>query len=153
MNIFSDWGYLGLFLACFLAATIFPFSSDAVFIASLGLGGNIIPALFWATLGNWLGGITTYWIGYAGKWEWIEKWFKVKPSTLEKQKVKVDKYGSWLALLTWVPFIGDIFALALGFYRTNFYVSVIFMLIGKLLRFILLVLIFVYFKEKLSWFV
>jgi membrane protein YqaA with SNARE-associated domain len=153
MNIFSDWGYVGLFLGCFLAATIFPFSSDAIFIASLSFGGNIILTLFWATLGNWLGGLTTYWVGHIGKWEWIEKWFKVKPETLEKQKAKVDKYGSWLAFFTWLPFIGDVFAIAVGFYRANFYWSAFFMLIGKLLRFVLLTVIFVYFRDTLHWFI
>lgn len=153
MNFFGDWGYLGLFLGCFLAATIFPFSSDALYIASLGLGGGVGLTLFWGTLGNWLGSLTTYWIGYIGKWEWIEKWFKVKPETLEKQKAKVDKYGSLLALLVWIPFIGDVFAIALGFYKTNFWYSALFMLIGKLLRFIALTVIFLYFADKLEWFV
>ncbi|NDV56955.1 YqaA family protein [Bacteroides sp. 519] len=153
MSLFGDWGYLGLFLGCFLAATIFPFSSDALFVASLGLGGSVTLTLFWGTLGNWLGSLTSYWVGYAGKWEWIEKWFKVKRETLEKQKSKVNKYGSLLALLTWLPFIGDIFAIALGFYKTKFWPTAIFMLIGKLLRFVIITIVFLYFADKLEWFV
>ncbi len=153
MIFFGDWGYLGLFLGCFLAATILPFSSDALFIASLGLGGSVTLTLFLGTLGNWLGSLTTYWVGYIGKWEWIEKWFKVKSETLEKQKSKVDKYGSWLAFLVWLPFIGDVFAIALGFYKTNFWSTALFMLIGKLVRFALLTIIFIYFADKLDWFV
>lgn len=153
MNLFGDWGYVGLFLGCFFAATIFPFSSDALFVTSLGLGGSATLTLLWATLGNWLGSLTTYWIGYTGKWEWIEKWFKVKPETLEKQKAKVDKYGSLLALLTWLPFIGDVFAIALGFYRTKFWSTALFMLIGKFLRFLIITIVFIYFADKLQWFV
>jgi membrane protein YqaA with SNARE-associated domain len=151
MELLGDWGYLGLFLGCFLAATIVPFSSDALFISALALNGNISLTLLWGVSGNWLGGLVTYWMGYIGKWEWIEKWFRVKPVTLEKQKKRVDKYGNWLALLTWVPIVGDLFALALGFYRTNFYTSALFMLIGKLARFILITIIFLYFKDKLNW--
>ena len=146
-------GYIGLFLGCFLAATIVPFSSDALFVASLGLGGNVVLTLFWATIGNWLGGLTSYWVGYIGKWEWIEKWFRVKQATLLKQKAKVTKYGSWLALLTWVPFIGDVFAVALGFYRVHFISSSIFMFIGKFLRFLIISIVFLYFQDKLSWFI
>ncbi|MCD7900511.1 MAG: DedA family protein [Bacteroides sp.] len=152
MSTLGDWGYFGLFIGCFLAATIFPFSSDALYIASLGFGGSVVLTLFWATLGNWLGGLTSYWVGYAGKWEWIEKWFRVKKETLEKQKAKVDKYGSWLALLTWLPFIGDVFAIALGFYRTKFWSTALFMLLGKFLRFAALAIIFIYFKDKVDWF-
>ena len=150
MEFLGDWGYLGLFLGCFLAATIFPFSSDALFVSALALDGSIPLTLLWGVSGNWLGGLVTYWMGYIGKWEWIEKWLRVKPETLEKQKKKVDKYGSWLALLTWVPLIGDVFALALGFYRTNLYTSAIFMLIGKFVRFILIIIVFVYFKSLLT---
>lgn len=153
MNFFQDLGYWGLFLGCFLAATIFPFSSDALFLTTLTFGGKITQTLFFGTLGNWLGGLTSYWVGYIGKWEWLEKWFKIKESTLQKQKQKVDKYGSWLALLTWVPFIGDVFAVALGFYKTNFYSSAFFMLVGKFLRFLFLVYIFMYMRDRLDWFI
>ena len=38
---------------------------------------------------------------------------------MEKQKVYIDKYGIWLALVSWFPFVGDLFTLALGFYKTN----------------------------------
>jgi len=153
MEFLGNWGYLGLFLGCFLSATIVPFSSDALFVSALALNGNVFLTLLWAVSGNWLGGLVTYWMGYAGKWEWIEKWFRIKHDTLEKQKVKVDKYGSWLALLTWVPVVGDVFALALGFYRSKFYTSALFMFIGKLARFVLISIIFSYFKYKFDWFI
>jgi membrane protein YqaA with SNARE-associated domain len=153
MEFFGNWGYLGLFIGCFLAATVVPFSSDALFISALTISSSIPLTLLWGVSGNWLGGLVTYWMGHIGKWEWIEKYFRIKPATLEKQKKKVNKYGSWLALLTWVPIIGDVFALALGFYRINFYSSALFMFIGKLARFVLLIIIFLYFKDKLDWFI
>ena len=131
-----DWGLLGLFIGTFLAATILPFSSDALYIAVLTVTDNPVQCLWVATLGNWLGGITTYYIGRIGKWEWLEKWFSVKKETLEQQKTRVDKYGIWLALLSWVPFIGDMFVVALGFYRTKQIPTIILLLIGKFLRFL-----------------
>jgi membrane protein YqaA with SNARE-associated domain len=88
-----------------------------------------------ATAGNFIGGLTSYGIGRIGKWEWIIK-FGVKPETLEKQKAKIDKYGSWAALLSWVPIIGDVIAVALGFYRAKFLPSALFMFIGKFGRFV-----------------
>ena len=131
-----DWGLLGLFIGTFLAATILPFSSDALYIAVLTVTDDPVQCLWVATLGNWLGGITTYYIGRIGKWEWLEKWFSVKKETLEQQKTRVDKYGIWLALLSWVPFIGDVFVVALGFYRTKQIPTIILLLIGKFLRFL-----------------
>ena len=80
--------------------------------------------------------MVTYWIGWIGKWEWIEKWFKVKRETLQKQKEKVDKYGVWLALIAWVPFVGDVLVIALGFYRTRPVPTILLLLVGKALRFL-----------------
>ena len=135
-------GLLGLFIGTFLAATILPFSSDALYIAVLAATKDPIGCLAVGTVGNWLGSVVTYWIGWIGRWEWIEKWFKVKRETLEKQKVKIDKYGVWLALLAWIPIIGDVIAIALGFYRTRAWATMFLLLVGKFARFLLWNLIY-----------
>ena len=72
-----------------------------------------------ASIGNWLGGLTSYWLGRAGKWEWLERYCKVKRETIEKHQHNVARYGSLLAFFTWLPFIGDVMAIALGFYRID----------------------------------
>ena len=135
-------GLLGLFIGTFLAATILPFSSDALYIAVLAATKDPIGCLAVGTVGNWLGSVVTYWMGWIGRWEWIEKWFKVKRETLEKQKVKIDKYGVWLALLAWVPIIGDVIAIALGFYKTRPWATMFLLLVGKFARFLLWNLIY-----------
>lgn len=132
----EEWGLLGLFLGNVLAATIFPFSSDALYIAVLAALKQPLACFVVGTAGNWLGSVITYYVGRLGKWEWIEKWFKVKPETLEKQKAKIDKYGVWLALIAWVPVIGDVFVIALGFYRTRPLPTILLLLIGKASRFL-----------------
>lgn len=136
MSGLEELGLLGLFLGTFLAATIFPFSSDALYLAVLAATSNPAGCLAAGTAGNWLGSVLTYWIGWAGRWEWIEKWLKVKPETLQKQKAMIDRYGIWLALLCWVPVAGDVIAIALGFYRTRPVWTAILMLIGKFVRFL-----------------
>lgn len=52
-----------------------------------------------------------------------------------KHKAKVDKYGVWLALISWVPIVGDVFVIALGFYKARPGWTMLLMLIGKFLRF------------------
>ena len=135
-------GLLGLFIGTFLAATVLPFSSDALYIAVLAATKDPMGCLAVGTVGNWLGSVVTYWMGWIGRWEWIEKWFKVKRETLEKQKAKIDRYGVWLALLAWVPFIGDVIAIALGFYRTRPWATMVLLLVGKFARFFLWNLIY-----------
>lgn len=136
MGDLAQYGLWGLFLGSFLGATILPFSSDALFIAVLALTGDTVGCIVFGTLGNWLGGVTTYYVGRLGRWEWIEKWFKVKRETLEKQRSKVDKYGVWLALLSWVPVIGDVLCIALGFYKAKPLWTIILLLAGKFARFV-----------------
>lgn len=153
MESLAELGYWGLFLGSFLASTIVPFSADVLLIGVLALGGNIIWCLIIATLGNWLGGLTSYWIGWLGKWSWIERIMKVKREKLEKQKQKIDKYGVWLAFFTWLPFIGDLFAIALGFYKINPALSALYMLIGRFLRFLVWTFLYLYFAERFVTFI
>ena len=129
----ENLGLLGLFIGTFLAATILPFSSDALYLAILAATGDTTGCLAVGTVGNWLGSVLTYWIG---RWEWIEKWFKVKPETLQKQKRYIDKYGVWLALTCWIPVIGDVIAIALGFYKTRPFWTAVLLLVGKFARFL-----------------
>lgn len=142
MDWLGELGLLGLFVGTFLAATILPFSSDALYIAILATTQNPLGCLIVGTLGNWLGSVLSYWIGWIGRWEWLEKWFKVKPETLARQKAKIDRYGVWLALIAWIPLIGDVIAIALGFYKTRPVATILLLLVGKFLRFLVWNLLF-----------
>ena len=102
----SDLGLIGLFIGNFLAATIVPFSSDALYIGALAAMGRPWECFVVATAGNWLGSIATYYCGLIAKWEWLERTFRIEPQTIARQKPKIDRFGTWLALLAWVPFIG-----------------------------------------------
>ena len=137
MDSLIDLGYWGLFIGSFLASTLIPMSADVLLVGILALGGNVWACLVIATTGNWLGGLTSYWIGWLGRWEWIERWLKVKEEKLLRQKKNIDRYGVWLALFTWLPLIGDLLAVALGFYKIKPYASAIYMLIGRFARFLL----------------
>lgn len=142
LDLLADYGLIGLFIGSFLAATVVPFSADVLLVGMLVAEVNS-PAelLIVATLGNWIGGITSYGIGRAGKWEWIER-LHVSRESLEKQKTRIERFGAPIALLTWVPFIGDVFAVALGFYRVKFLPAIFWMLVGKGARFVCWYLIF-----------
>ena len=130
MDSLIDLGYWGLFIGSFLASTLIPMSADVLLVGILALGGNVWACLVIATTGNWLGGLTSYWIGWLVRWEWIERWLKVKEEKLLRQKKNINRYGVWLALFTWLPLIGDLLAVALGFYKIKPYASAIYMLIA-----------------------
>ena len=141
MEGFVEWGYLGLFIASFLGATIIPFSSEVVFSLLIINGYDIKVSLFVATIGNWLGGLSSYFLGRLGKWETLEKYFKLKKEKIYKFKTKIDKWGSLLAFFCWLPIIGDPIAVSLGFFRTNYILVAVWMFIGKILRYLIWALI------------
>jgi membrane protein YqaA with SNARE-associated domain len=136
---YLEAGYLGLFVVCFLSATILPLTSEGVLIAFLLSGGEPITALLVATSGNVLGGSTNYFLGRIGEPKWLRK-LGVKETRILRFENWVKRYGVWTALLSWVPIVGDPLTIALGFFRANWWWVFLLMLLGKFLRYLLLVL-------------
>jgi membrane protein YqaA with SNARE-associated domain len=132
-----DYTLWGLFFASFLAATVVPFSSEVLLTFLIVNGTDPLTAVLVASAGNWLGGMSSYFIGYLGKWEWIEKYLHVKRETIEKWHSRLYNRGAIFAFLCWVPGVGDIFAVGLGLLRANIWITAIAMLAGKFLRYLL----------------
>lgn len=130
-----DLGLWGLFLATFLAATVLPFSSEAMLVGALAVGYEPFTCLLIATIGNTLGGITSYGFGYLGDWHKLSKWLRAKPNSVLKWKRLIDKYGSFSGLLCWLPFIGDVIAIALGLFKSPPIATFCWMFTGKCLRY------------------
>lgn len=131
----ENLGLFGLFLACLLSATIIPFSSEAIVAGAMALGYSTPVIVIVASLGNTVGGMISFYMGWLCKWEWLERWFKVKREKLESFRGHIEKYGVWAALLTWLPFVGDPLAIAMGFMRLNPLWTCLIMFVGKLLRY------------------
>ncbi|MBO5800303.1 MAG: DedA family protein [Paludibacteraceae bacterium] len=131
----ANYGYFGLFIASFLAATILPISSEVVLSALLSFGLNAWMCLWWCTIGNTLGGMTCYLIGLMGKQDWIEKYLKVSRRQFVKVRYWMRHRGVFLAMLTFLPVVGDVIAIVLGFMRCNAWLVALFMFIGKGLRY------------------
>ena len=135
MEFLITYGYIGVFIAAFLAATVLPFSSEIVLTGVLLGGAAYWPCLVAAIIGNFLGGMTCYWIGKIGKLEWIEKYLHLDINKLKRIQERVRKKGAWVGFFVFLPGIGDFIAVALGFMRANIWVVAISMLIGKALRY------------------
>jgi len=131
-----ELGYWGLFFASYLAATIVPFSSEAILSGVIMAGYNPILSLVIATSGNFLGGMSSYYLGYLGKLQWIEKYLRIPHSKTENFKQKISGKEQWIAFFCWLPFIGDVIAVCLGLLRINQIRVSLGMLIGKALRYL-----------------
>ena len=140
---FESLGLFGLFLATFLSATILPFSSEAILLFFLTEGADPTICLSVATFGNCLGGATNYFIGKLGNPLWLKR-IGVKENTISKNEKWINKYGSSIAFFSWIPFIGDPLLVVLGYFRSNPIYTLMWMILGKLLRYTLVYLIYYY---------
>jgi len=124
----EDASLWALFAASFLAATLLPGGSEAALYGVLKLHpGQYALALAVATLGNTLGGMSSYLIG------------RVIPQKKELPGLAaIQKYGSPALLLSWVPIIGDPLCVAAGWLRLNPWLSTLFMGLGKLARYLVI---------------
>ena len=120
------------------SGSIVPFSSELVLVALIKLGLPPIACLLSATLGNTAGGMTCYYMGRLGKIAWIEKYFKVKKEKVDKMVNFLQGKGAMMAFFAFLPAIGEVIAIALGFMRSNTWITVGSMFLGKLIRYILL---------------
>lgn len=127
----ADYGLWGLGLYSFLAATPLPGGSEIALFALLrAQPALLLPALAIATVGNTLGGMTTWACGaYLPRWQRL--------ATLP-QRERLQRWGSPLLLLAWLPLIGDALCLAAGWLRLHWLPCLLFMALGKLARYALI---------------
>lgn len=139
VDILLQYGHAGMFIAAFLSGSVVPFSSEVVMIGLIQIGLSPVTTVLAGTLGNSLGSMTCYWVGLLGNMHWVERLFHVKPHQLERAERYVRGRGAWMAFFCFLPALGEAFAIALGLMRANGWLVFLYMTIGKLLRYALLV--------------
>ena len=135
---YIELGYFGLFVVCFLSATILPLSSEGVLVLFLPLGFDATVCLIVASISNTIGGTTNYLLGLIGNPKVLNSLFKRK-ERFNRFESRIKKYGASLALISWVPFIGDPLTIALGFFRVPFLPVLLLMFIAKTVRYALII--------------
>mgnify|MGYP006898757414 FL=1 len=105
----------------------------------LEAGADATSLLVWGTIGNTLGGLFNYGVGSMGKEVWVTRRLKISPEKLRRGKVYVRHYGAWAGLLSWIPIFGSVVTIAMGYVRTSILPSIVSILLGKYLRYQVLV--------------
>ncbi len=140
MNEFYE--LLSLFTVSFLAATILPAQSEMV-LAGLQLAGKSSSStlVIVATFGNVLGAIVNWFLGrYLIRFQ-DRRWFPIKRKMFDKATKFYQKWGVWTLLMAWMPFIGDPLTLVAGAFRTNIWLFLLLVTIGKASRYIVIVMV------------
>ena len=137
-----QYGLSTLFIAAFVSATLLPVGSEPVLFGLLKLN----PEMFWpavgvATLGNTLGGIVDWWMGY-GAHQVADKY------SHSKHHLRVlgwlERLGPKACLLAWLPLVGDPLCAVAGWLRLSFWPCVIYMAIGKFARYVTMTVALLY---------
>ena len=129
--------YLSLFIISFLAATILPFSSELTLAGLVATSSyDNLLLLTVASLGNILGSVVNWILGFYSRKLSKKKWFPFKDEQIEKSSKWFNKFGRWSLLFAWVPIIGDPLTLAAGLLRVKFIEFLILVTIGKVSRYL-----------------
>ncbi len=169
LEVFSlpEIGLSAIFIISLISATLLPLGSEPVVLAYVGLS----PSLFWpavavATLGNTLGGIISYYIGF-GAANTYKTWRETHPNgslgTNENDSKKtggrwhqlinkwLHKFGPKALLLSWLPGVGDPICALAGWAQLPIGPSIFYMAIGKFLRYSLMTAGILWILPHLGW--
>ena len=131
--------YLSLFIISFLAATILPFSSELTLAGLVATSSfdNLLLLVF-ASLGNILGSVVNWILGFYSRNLSTKRWFPFKDKQIEKSSKWFNRFGRWSLLFAWVPIIGDPLTLVAGLLRVKFVEFLILVTIGKVSRYLII---------------
>lgn len=144
-------GFLLVFVHSLLAATLIPIASEPTLLFMINQYGQEHGFWLVATLGNTLGGALMFYLGWWAvlkanesvstsdvsikKRSMLTAWVHNIPKPDATQHNWVNKWGGFALLLAWVPVIGDPICIAAGWLRVNVWLSMCCLLIGKALRY------------------
>ncbi|MBS0477455.1 MAG: DedA family protein [Proteobacteria bacterium] len=147
-----QFGLSTVFVVSFVSATLLPLGSEPAVFGLIKLN----PALFWpavlvATAGNTLGGAVSWWMGLGAHRAWDAARRRrqaghavdpeAKPArelsrTERRARVWLRRWGPKTCLLSWLPVVGDPLCAVAGWLRMPFWPCVVYMAIGKFLRYV-----------------
>ena len=138
----SSVGLPAIFVVAFVSATIFPMATEPVLFGFVKLN----PDMFWlaivvATIGNTLGGMVTYFMGYGAH----ELLAHDKPPAHLRW---LQRLGAPVLLLSWVPLIGDALCAMAGWLKLAWKPVLLWMAAGKLIRFVVMTGVLLWIPES-----
>jgi|TARA_B100001093_G_scaffold216504_1_gene207737 membrane protein YqaA with SNARE-associated domain len=128
--------YLSLFVVSFLAATILPASSELTLAGLLGTKDyNALALLISASLGNILGSVFNWFLGFYLLQSINKKWLPLNQTQINKASIQFQKFGLWSLLFAWLPIVGDPLTFVAGILKIRFYIFLALVSVGKIARY------------------
>ena len=134
--------YLTLAIAAFVAATIFPFQSEAVLVGLILTGDHAIWALVLvASVANTAGSVVNWGLGRLIHRYRDRRWFPASPAALARAEGWYSRWGHWSLLMSWAPLIGDPLTIVAGVLREPLWRFTLLVALAKTGRYVTLALI------------
>lgn len=131
--------YVSLFFSALVAATVFPAQSEMVLVYLVQQAAHPVWALVVvASIGNVLGAVINYSLGYSVHRFKDRRWFPASPKQMDRAQAFYAKWGRYSLLASWVPIIGDPITVVAGVLRDRFLVFLILVAIAKSGRYVVL---------------
>lgn len=129
-------GLGAIFVVAFVSATLLPLGSEPAVFALVKLN----PEMFWpavgvATLGNTLGGMVSWWMGWLAH-RGADKVAQRRGRAEVHALRWLERFGARACLLAWLPIVGDPLCAVAGWLRLPFWPCVAYMAVGKCARYI-----------------
>jgi len=131
----ANYGYFSLFLLSFLASTLIPLGSEWLLVAMLISKSEPWLVVTVATAGNYLGALTTYWIGLYGGEFLKKRLLRMDETSTARAEKFYARFGSYSLFLSFLPVIGDPLCLVGGVLRVRFVRFSLLVASGKLARY------------------
>lgn len=137
-----QYGLSTVFVVAFVSATLLPLGSEPAVLGLLKLNPELFwPAILVATAGNTLGGAVSWWMGY-GAHRMMDRY---RGSTPHVRAIDwLQRFGPKACLLSWLPVVGDPLCAVAGWLRLPFWPCVLYMAIGKFLRYVTMTALLLY---------
>lgn len=139
-------GLPAIFVISLVSATLLPLGSEPVVFGYV----SVAPTMFWpavlvATAGNTIGGAISYWMGLVAE-RAVTKWKETHPNDDGEHRAAGGRWHAWSSgwltrfgpatlLFAWLPVVGDPLCAVAGYLRLSFWPCMVYMAIGKFLRY------------------
>ncbi|WP_180682655.1 YqaA family protein [Tepidicella baoligensis] len=131
-----QYGLSSVFVVAFVSATLLPMGSEPAVFGLVKLNPELFwPAILVATVGNTLGGVVSWAMGY-GAHQAIDK--ARGSSTHLKALDWLERFGPKACLLSWLPVVGDPLCVVAGWLKFPLLPCMLYMAIGKFLRYLVM---------------
>ena len=134
--------YSSLFISSFLSSTLLPGHSELTLTAFILMKKYpVINLIFFASIGNILGSLINWFMGYYLIKLKDKKWFPLNKLQLTRASKWFLKYGKWSLFFCWVPIIGDPLTIVAGIFRFPIHIFILIVSFAKTMRYLIIYLV------------